>query len=593
MFINSHNLLQERLELLEGKTADTLVKTFNLNPELAQQLEELGGKLSVWLYKSLLKDSEDAGYDKGKLGYHMINAGKLTSNIYRIIKDRLASIKDWQIAKQREGVNIDLKTYTSFNKAYQDSKDWHDSLVAEDEVEFEYEGTKIIEYPPNNGVIFYWEDLETNNSKLESQRMGHCGHSPKSNTLYSLRSRRYVAEKGSWVGSSHITIGLNTNSSVTYQIKGKSNSKPKPEYHPYIVDLLIQRKEIKDFGTEYSPANDFKISDLDEDLKKKLRKTRSDLFQAIYILLTELIEKPKTSANTIINFIEKNKVEIQKDFTTLKSLTTYLEKKLSKSSISKKSKEKLSSILKDITIKKEWITGATISVLFKKNYQDKVERIIDNYWNIDYYKDLYGYDESYDIKNVIENNTLENIQENLTALINKYPWYFKDIDLDEVENDKDYILDIIRKKTDFEELKYIFYDHYIHRIERAWSNAYEKAITDILRNIKGIDSAEPSEDRVLITFSLGELSEMMEGLESVSEDDLKNNPINIIIEYLYYNDEYLSLNLPDYVNEGNTNENLFEDEIEDFFNYLENKILKEKFKDQPYLPGLKNNKDEI
>ena len=128
-----------------------------------------------------------------------------------------------------------------------------------------------------------------------------------------------MAEKGSWVGSSHITIGLNTNSGVTYQIKGKSNSKPKPEYHPYIVDLLIQRKEIKDFGTEYSPVNDFKISDLDEDLKKKLKKTRPDLFQAIYILLTELIEKPKTSVNTIINFIEKNKVEIQKDFTTLKS----------------------------------------------------------------------------------------------------------------------------------------------------------------------------------------------------------------------------------------------------------------------------------
>ena len=83
-----------------------------------------------------------------------------------------------------------------------------------------------------NGNGFYWADLNTKNSSEECNRMGHCGRSSYG-SLFSLRQNIPLNNKYK-LNKSVLTAAIGEDS-ILYQLKGVKNSKPKDEYHQYIL----------------------------------------------------------------------------------------------------------------------------------------------------------------------------------------------------------------------------------------------------------------------------------------------------------------------------------------------------------------------
>ena len=119
-----------------------------------------------------------------------------------------------------------------------------------------------------DGVGFYWVNLETNNSPEECERMGHCGRTNSNNTIYSLRETKRLNPKYT-LNKSHLTAAVG-NDNVLYQMKGPKNSKPQEKFYPYIIDLLLNDDSIQSFGSEYDSASDFNLVDLSEEQIKKI-----------------------------------------------------------------------------------------------------------------------------------------------------------------------------------------------------------------------------------------------------------------------------------------------------------------------------------
>jgi hypothetical protein len=167
----------------------------------------------------------------------------------------LTNISDY--LANNPNVNVDKKFIDLDN----DATNWHDNLQAgfnsirTDETP----NTDVfIEYPTG----WYWINLNTEYSDDESKNMGHCGRD-KGKILFSLRDH----EK-----QSHITVSYSEDYKSVYQIKGKKNSKPKTEYHQYIIDMLLNTTyEVNFICTgSYKPELDFNLQDLTEEQRKNI-----------------------------------------------------------------------------------------------------------------------------------------------------------------------------------------------------------------------------------------------------------------------------------------------------------------------------------
>jgi hypothetical protein len=92
-------------------------------------------------------------------------------------------------------------------------------------------------------------------------------------------------------------------------MKGQKNSKPKKEYHKFILPLFSLTGEddylIKGFGREYNSKNDFQIGDLELSEIKELYQNRPDLFNDYKTkrLLVDLgiVEKSEIDDSFIVN----------------------------------------------------------------------------------------------------------------------------------------------------------------------------------------------------------------------------------------------------------------------------------------------------
>jgi hypothetical protein len=581
MLLSSQSILKEKIELLlEKSPSDTLVQVFGLDPESAKAIENIAGKLSVWAVDTYLNDAMIRV--NNEMGTNIKSKKEIMqmlspSRLVRFLSSVIPSIKDWMASKQREGQPINIKSFNSIDKAYEEAENWHKSLLAEDEVPFEFEGEEIIEYPEQNGVIYYWEDLQTNNSRTESSRMGHCGHSPKSTTLISLRSRRYVPEKKAWVSSSHITIGLNENNGVTYQIKGKNNSKPTDKYHPYIVDLLIEKTEIKDFGTEYSPKNDFKISDLDESLKKKLLRGKPSLFKAVYVQLIEMIENPKTTVKKIVNFIEKNKKEIKKDLTTQMALINILKEKSKNGGLSKASQEAINKSLLDLRTIQYEADSYNISYIYLRDYRNYVKNFIDNYWNDDSadwsgntsFKDVFQ-----DVDDMVYNF--------ITKLLTKYPWVNnkllnEPLDIETMTIDGD-IYYAIKDESLFEDIKHSYFLADEDASAQSFTHSIQESILYDLSQLPGVTNVSIDGRGAILDIDVSEIVDIIE--ENGADSDDPDSVFNVILENIDLNNldtNYRGYNTSDF-------EEILRSRLNDAFSNVLIQVEKEQYRDQPNLP---------
>jgi hypothetical protein len=283
--------------IIEASKKDVLINKLGFSQDNAEVLSELAGPLSVWLGNKLIdffaeqqlermssalpqEEEErirelyrkDVNYRK-EIGVKVLN----TSGGVRTIYSNIVSIMDWV----RIGFNGNLppqyKDY-SFQDLYGESRKWHNDLkTGEGDINYVEKNEILKDYRDENGVGFYWVDLQTNNSPEECNRMGHCGRTNSSNTIYSLRETKQLKNNYTF-NRSHLTAAIGESDGVVYQLKGSKNSKPSESYYPYIVDLILNTDNIKGFGSEYDSANDFSITDLPEDEISKIYQAKPELF---------------------------------------------------------------------------------------------------------------------------------------------------------------------------------------------------------------------------------------------------------------------------------------------------------------------------
>ena len=256
------------------------------NEDNADLLDKLCGPLSVWMAKKMMEFQQ---YSSGRLGNQVKTGSELidqmnNNGVLRMKQSSIQSIMDWV----RVGLNGNLGEYKDlpFIDLVLHSKEWHDSLeIGQGDINYKEENPTILDFTDENGNGFYWADLNTQNSDVECNRMGHCGRSSYG-YLYSLRQNIPINNKYK-LNKSVLTAAIGEDG-ILYQLKGVKNSKPKDEYHQYILPLFFvlggpgeeDDYLIQGFGTEYASEQDFKLSDLPEETIKKLYQDRPELFSS-------------------------------------------------------------------------------------------------------------------------------------------------------------------------------------------------------------------------------------------------------------------------------------------------------------------------
>jgi len=291
---SKYDLLNEAKDKKEEeriKRINTLVNKLGLNPKTAEVFNEVGKKLAIQLANSLLKSSfkylrsvsEKEVTDSEILEIAKIEMAKVIPNWAR---ERLTSIMDYVRAPKSIGGlenKIESVKNENFSKIYKLSQDWHKSLnIGDDKMDYEEKHPIILDFRNQNGIGYYWADLETYDSPEECERMGHCGRSSKGR-LFSLRSYRLYPGTDIKLNKSHLTAAIGDDG-IMYQLKGPKNSKPKEEYHPYILPLFDMMDEgdeyfITGFGKEYASQQDFKLEDLPLETLKTIYSKRPDIFK--------------------------------------------------------------------------------------------------------------------------------------------------------------------------------------------------------------------------------------------------------------------------------------------------------------------------
>lgn len=223
------------------------------------------------------------------------------SPLYRLIiskmnKDKVTSIKDYIFSLNRNAQIFKINFMSTIEEMANKSEEWHKSLKAGGNIKTE-EGYILKKYDDG----FYWVDLLTNNSREEADAMGHCGRTSH-DTIVSLRklvngkiepcvtlALDYAEDLDV---EQTIEDGDMLEYSVMFQCKGRNNTKPVEKYHRYIIDLLLDDTfNIQEIGEEYSPKDDFQLSDIkDMDVLEKFLTKRPTMFFANGVKLMDYID---------------------------------------------------------------------------------------------------------------------------------------------------------------------------------------------------------------------------------------------------------------------------------------------------------------
>ena len=127
----------------------------------------------------------------------------------------------------------------------------------------------------NGDQHYVWLDLGVKNDKAEAKAMGHCANTNASGAvLYSFRSivKLYIDDKAEFMAfhRAHLTAAINPQTKTCFELRGRMNTKPKPEYHPYIVDLVLKGDVTKFLYSSYENTNQFKVAHLSDELQAQI-----------------------------------------------------------------------------------------------------------------------------------------------------------------------------------------------------------------------------------------------------------------------------------------------------------------------------------
>ena len=274
--------------ITEASKKKILMDKIGFNEDNADLLDKLCGPLSVWMgnklidvysqaLESILPEYEDDNEYKKAVVRNMNN-----DLVIQSARNNIVSIMDWI----RVGLNGNLGEFKDLYllDLVRKSQEWHDSLeIGQGDINYKETNPTILDFTDENGNGFYWADLNTKNSPEECNRMGHCGKSSYG-YLYSLRQVIPINNKYK-LNKSVLTAAIGEDG-IMYQLKGVKNSKPKDEYHQYILPLFYvlggpgeeDDYLIQGFGSEYASEQDFKLTDLPEETIRELYQNRPELF---------------------------------------------------------------------------------------------------------------------------------------------------------------------------------------------------------------------------------------------------------------------------------------------------------------------------
>ena len=279
--------------LVEASKKDVLVNKLGIEESTADTLVALCGPLAVFMANKLIDHqlrifkSWDESSTKTKE-----DAVKNLFNLVGRAKQEITSIMDWI----RVGLNGNISEYKDqpFAQLLVKSTEWHDELTAGGgKIDYIEEDEIILDFR-QNGIGFYWVNLDTNYSPEECDRMGHCGRTSNSNNLFSLREYKELPNNHK-LNKSHLTAAVGIEDKKIYQLKGVKNSKPKTEFNQLIIPFLLT-EYVEGFESEYDSANDFKIDQLSLEEIKSLYEKKPSLFEGFrerrLLWQNKIIEKP-------------------------------------------------------------------------------------------------------------------------------------------------------------------------------------------------------------------------------------------------------------------------------------------------------------
>lgn len=217
--------------VLEKDNRSKILK-IGLPQEVADYLHELNDKYSLWFADKIFKMPE---YQAAKDKRYFVHS----------LQTSMQTILDWIRGEQ----NVKINSF-DWTTALQKANEYHERLT----VTHRDKETNTIIKEYSDG--FYWVDIESSSDDCERASMGHCANTNKGETLYSLRKYDEALDKI----EGFVTIAISPDDGIWYQCKGKKNSKPKKEYHSYIVDILVD-SEVFHFKSEHDSGHDFKAID--------------------------------------------------------------------------------------------------------------------------------------------------------------------------------------------------------------------------------------------------------------------------------------------------------------------------------------------
>jgi len=174
-------------------------------------------------------------------------------------------IQEWlngrhTIAPETDQIN--LKTLT-FEEAKRRAEAWQEEVRRLQTGRVVDESGHVIKAYDNG---FYWIDLQKGHCRDEANAMGHCGNAQ--GRLYSFRKNKQPS----------LTGDVDRGSLV--QLRGRANTKPKAEYHPYILDfLLAPEPNIQTMHpSSYKPDQNFELKDLNPEQLGRLYEAKPRMF---------------------------------------------------------------------------------------------------------------------------------------------------------------------------------------------------------------------------------------------------------------------------------------------------------------------------
>jgi hypothetical protein len=136
------------------------------------------------------------------------------------------------------------------------------------------EGDEIwIQFPDG----WAWWHLPRASCEDEAAAMGHCGNSPnaKAKGVSILSLRRPIKRGNETRWEPHLTFILH--GTVLGEMKGKGNDKPAPQYHKYIIPLLLDKRITGVGGGGYLAEHNFSMNDLTPEQRAEISKAKPSM----------------------------------------------------------------------------------------------------------------------------------------------------------------------------------------------------------------------------------------------------------------------------------------------------------------------------